>query len=138
MSYNDIPSDVMWVWSIGFCKIPVGSNTMDKITKIIADNPKYFEWEHLYKDIPSKVHEAYKKEAFPFLYDEIGIVHGEGIAEYINSINVEPLTAKSFDKFWKDLADKEVQDDIDAKIQYVKDKKLWDKHYSKYKLKYKR
>lgn len=137
---KDIPNEVMWVWTLEYIGQPVGSDTMDKIDGIIDKYPTYFKWEHLYKSIPQEVHDAYSKEAYPDRWKPIvwNDNKGKGLMNLNEPVTIKPITIESFDKFFKDIEDMRIKDIEDERLKHIKFKAIWDKHYSKYKLKYRK
>ncbi len=149
MSYKfkDVPADVLKVWTIYHNNIAVGVKTLELINDIIDKNPKYFEWEHKYKNIPNKVHEAFSKECYPNKWIDFNewqlATKGEvnckkGIMEHIrdNPTEVTTLTKESLDTIIKDLFEARVIERDKEKAEHKRVKAIWNKHYKKYNLKY--
>jgi len=132
---DEIPKDVLWVCMMQQAWF-VGSETYDKIHEIIEKYPNYFPWEHTYKKVPSEVHQAYRKEKecmYNEMYPPVKYNNGDGIiAQLDKKVNFNDIPLLSFSQFIELQ-----QSAINKEAEYEKRlKKLWDRHYSKYKLEY--
>lgn len=134
ISPKDIPNEVLWVLTLPRC---VGSDTYRRVEEIIAKYPEYFPWETKYNSIPKEVHQAYIKEKYPDRDKPISC--GEGLIAEMRKSEVKyynDYLGKSFQELWDDLLNMEQQIRVKEAERYKKDKKLWDKHYKKYKLEF--
>lgn len=137
---KDVPDDVMWVWAIQLsCRYGVGMATIEKMERIINENPKYFVWEHKYKSIPKEVHEAFIEECYPnkpveFNNDVKRLSIYEELSKPYEP--APPLTEKSLFMLIEEMVEKEERRKQLEKAEHERVKKIWDKHYSKYDLKF--
>lgn len=134
---NDVPSEVQWACIILNTSHGVGLETYERLEQIVAKYPEYFPWEDKYNSIPKEVHQAYIKEKYPDMDKPIVCTNsGEGIMSAINKdvFVYKQKTAEEIMQWFKDLAAM-VKEDNDKE---EKEKQLWDKHYSKYGLKYRK
>lgn len=92
----------------------MGSKLYNRCMEIIENNPVYFPWETLYNSIPQKVHDAYRLEITPDLYEPIrpnkGILHAIRKGQSFHDI---------------------------PRITNQEKETIWNKHYSKYNLNFK-
>ena len=139
LNTKDIPDDVWWVYIIQSTHTAIDSYMYDKIDKIIKENPKYFPWEHKYASIPKEIHNAYSKEKHSNKFKSINIPSGEGLIAEINKSKIYNYPKnKSFKELFKELNQYEAEQRQKEKDKYKKDKNLWDKHYKKYNLEYRK
>jgi len=145
MDYKNIPNEVLFVFVVLASGSPVGQDLANQLDEIITNNPNYFPWETLYKQIPVKIHKKYRSE-FQKLYKEYyprprtpRRRKDEGLIAYINRTSKKliwdssPLT---LDKLKESFVLMESIED--KRIQFNKAKrKLWDSIYKPYKLEYK-
>jgi len=72
----------------------VGMSQLNRLNEIIAKYPEYFPWETKYRETPKEVHEAFRKEAYPSIYEERPIEFtggiGGGIMDQIKKASVAP------------------------------------------------
>lgn len=135
MKFEDIPNEVLWVLALPRL---VGSDTYKKAEEIIAKYPEYFPWETKYNSIPFEVHKAYNKEKYPDR--DKPIPTGEGLIAEMKKSEIKHYNdylGKSFQEIWDDLLNMEHQIRVKEAKRYKEAKKLWDKHYKKYNLKFK-
>lgn len=144
----EIPAEVMEVMAI-YCFAEavggVGSKTFERVQEIINKYPKWFPWEHKYKKIPMEVHEAYRKEKYGFDISDHGEWRdkepGKGLMQMIEenakvmefTISDKPIETL-LDEAWNEMERVRLKQIEDEKI----DKALWDKHYKKYNLEYRK
>lgn len=122
---KDIPQEVKEYMSIvAGTGGMMGLKLYQKCKAIEDKYPEWFPWEHKYQSIPQEVHDAYKNEKYSLE------LHRKGTSKIVVSFN-KPLL--ELIKEWKENLIKEQE--IDKK-QLRKDKELWDKHYKKYRLKF--
>lgn len=138
-SFKHIPGEVMWVWALQFSCQHVGAETYKKMYDIINRNPKYFEWEHRYKNIPKEVHEAYLDELFPDRHKPIRFESDEVFDGYIPQImkqsqptDVKPITQQDINDLFNSLNSQSLIE----KKERLRRMEIWDKHYKKYNLKF--
>jgi len=136
MKFENIPFEVLKVSLYKGVNRYVSAETYKRLQATIDKYPEYFPWEHKYKSIPQEVHDLYHKEEIELYYSHYprsggGMKEGEGIVAYMRRVQEE-----NKNKPVKPLV--EVIEDVFTKEnQYnILKKKLWNKHYSKYKLKY--
>lgn len=144
---DDMPQEVYWAKFIGtrwdgrqFIQM-VGTDQHNKIREIQKKYPEWFPWETEYDKIPQEVHEAYKREAYPYLYEAIDV---GAFAEDKKDTpptewetqTYEPFTYESFTKFVEEMYNNMNEKEHKIKEGKAKAKKLWDKHYKKYGLEY--
>lgn len=131
---NVIPNEVLWVWGIRNLGQPIGIDLYNKVQEIIDRFPDHFKWEHTYKSIPQEVHEAYRKERYPDLYEfKEEINCGKGILELMRESNLtKEKDPNPIETYFKNL-EKQKED---VRKEELRIKSIWKKHYSKYKLSY--
>ena len=123
----------------------VGSKTFERLQEIINKYPKWFPWEHKYKKIPLEVHEAYRKEKYGFDISDPGEWRdkepGKGLMQMIEE-NVRIIEVHTNDKSLKTLLEESWDEMERVRLKQIEDEKndkaLWDKHYKKYNLEYRR
>lgn len=133
---NNIPAEVWVVRLWQRANQPVGLETYNKISAIIDKYPAYFPWEHAYKKIPKEVHEGFKRECYPELYEllESPVGPGKGIMSEINIYTPQKFTLETIRKAFKDMeAHRVMQEKREIEINQI-----WDKHYKKYRLPYRK
>ena len=146
MKAKEVPFDVQWVWMIQKAQIPVGRESFEKATDIINKYPEYFPWEHKYKTIPQDVHDAFEAECYPErgkpiedVLDEL--VNGVGINEQLRnqeSVGIVPtnFTQKYLEDFFDEMEKAQQKRMEEEKAEENRVRKIWDKHYKKYGLKF--
>lgn len=119
----------------------VGSKTFERVQEIIDKHPKWFPWEHKYKSIPEEVHKAYRKEQLGFDISDLGAWKDKEPSRGLLQMIEESARLVEFT-----IEDKPVQTLLDETWEEVKkvslmkiendkkEKALWDKHYKKYNL----
>lgn len=144
---DDMPQEVYWAKFIGahwdgreFIQM-VGTDQYNKIRQIQKKYPEWFPWETKYDEIPEEVHEAYKREAYPYLYEAIDV--GALTKDKNDSTPVKPwtdtydgLTLETLNQFMDEMYNRMEEQERKRKEEKAKAKKLWDKHYKKYGLEY--
>ena len=122
---EDIPHEVLLVWSIKWSKQPVGMTTYNKIQEVVDKYPQHFEWEHRYKAIPQNVHDAFLKECYPERFEPIkrdeSINNGEGLMAQISK--QELVKFSSTQKEWVDMLkdlEKAMNESEQRRIDYEK------------------
>lgn len=155
-----LPEDVKWVQYMeaiaryhGQLDYPfgIGMKTYDKILAIKRKYPQHFPWQTLYDSIPESVHLAYREERdkdvpkrVPYTEREPDpdAVPGEGLWAQLErkSVAYKPgnLSMEEFRKNLYAYYDNQEKQKEERRQQDLADKELWDKHYSKYGLKYER
>ena len=133
---NNIPNEVIWASMLMQMNSSVGQDIANKVYEIIKKYPKYFPWETKYNEIPEEVHLQFREELlilqdrfFPSpSYSNKGLYHQlREIAVHQPLITPEYLR-ESFEA---------MKANGDKHLLFTKEKKkLWNKIYSKYKLKY--
>lgn len=143
---DDVPDEVMKVWAIEASCTMVGMELHNQIERIIDKYPQYFEWEHKYKKVPESVHEAYLDELYPDRHKPIECKSDKNYDGYIpyilgekneyKSINHEPTVQDWYEmfKFFDGY------DDSERLEREEQDRKrgIWNKHYKKYGLEYRK
>lgn len=151
---KNIPKDVQEYLAIvsatsGF----VGSDMYKRCQEIIMNNPKFFPWEHKYESIPQEVHQSYRKEKGD-ISNERWLAYNnqlqddsfQGIIPFLNSkpnvVKVD-LSKNAIDNFSLiDAMDEIFQMQEKERLREIEqdkiDKELWDKHYKKYGLEYRK
>lgn len=128
-----IPDEVIRVWYIQEYVKYVGGDVYNECQEIIKKYPEYFKWETTYSNIPKEVHEAYLDERYPDRHKPIER-DGKGLQELIESSKLKNYTSLSVDKISKIL-----DEFIESQIKQEEiEKELWDKHYKKYNLEYRK
>lgn len=147
--YN-IPEEVFGVYHLQKCNAIIGTETFKEAQRIIDKYPQHFPWEHKYKSIPQEVHDAYNKEIgndFASLFKIIqaplfdGSTRGKGIFQSMVDSGVqkaEPFTNESFIKAFQDMNDMFTEKERKEQEEEKRKEKIWNKHYGKYKLKYRK
>jgi hypothetical protein len=118
----------------------VGLQTYQRLESTIEKYPDYFPWEYIYNSIPLEVHNNYiKQEKLLFLsfypLKEYALKDGEGLYSWLK--RQEPIPIKITKQDLQKLANQVFVTAPKIKTEYETEKvKLWNKHYKKYKLKY--
>jgi hypothetical protein len=136
---KDIPSEVLWVWNVQLSTPFVGLETMNKINEIIDKNPEYFKWEHKYKSIPEEVHEAFNKECYPERFEPIQFEEFKGeslLSQISKSIERKPITYQGMVDSLQMYCDNKNKELRKEQERIAREKKIWNKHYSKFGLEY--
>jgi hypothetical protein len=146
MKTNNIPNEVAWVLCVQMGQIPLGRDGYEKAQSIIEKYPEHFPWEHKYKSIPKEVHEAFEAECYPergksveSLFDDLEV--GDSLREQVKnqkSAGVIPtkLTKDDFVRMLDEMEEAERKRKEEERAEEVRVKKIWDKHYKRYNLKY--
>lgn len=124
----------------------MGLKMYNRCEEIIDNNPDYFPWEHRYKSIPEGVHKAYLDEKYPerdlplFGSIENNSTKFDGIIPSImnNGNNVNFTINGSIIDMFQELINENCRRRKEDMELDIVDKALWDKHYSKYKLEYRK
>lgn len=146
---QDVPAEVLWVWSIQVTTNAVGWETYQAIEDIISRYPEYFEWDYKYDAIPKEVHTAYRDERnakgaahWRDFYKEandagfIGLIPATKYIADKNEIKAKEFTPQKvyLAELMKHLFDLEEKNRaIEKQIEEDKEA-LWDKYYKKYDL----
>lgn len=147
-----LPPEVQWhmqtTMVIGCCfGNMTGSETINKLIAIERKYPKYFPWRAKYDSVPDSVHEAYIKEKYPpLMFEPIGNsgLNPDDLLADIQKVKVFELkNTNSFtpDDMMEMITATYEQDRIrmrNEQMQLKEDKALWDKHYAKYGLEYRK
>lgn len=137
---NNTPKEVIEVFAHLMLKRPVGEETYKRIQETINKYPEYFPQQHIYNSIPKEVHSKYSEEKLNLYYSfypkkDSDIKLGEGIYSWVRRQEPVPLKITNLDI--QELAEKVFVTAPKIKKEYEKEKrKLWNKHYEKYKLRY--
>ena len=138
MNLENIPFEVQKVWVYQSLNQPVGLELYKEIESIIKKYPQYFEWEHIYNSIPKEVHSKYSEEKLDLYYSFYppsgkDMKEGEGLVAYTriaSESNIKKSTLEEILNYIFVTAPK-------IKKEYEKEKrKLWNKHYKRYNLKF--
>lgn len=132
---NDIPSEVWEAVCIAQLGV-VGMELFNRHQEIVKKYPEHFPWETKYNSIPNEVHKAFSTEINGGTFEEIlaratsnPIHHIEHNREYISKpINIREVFNNVL-RFEEDRRER-------AEQREKENKKVWDKHYSKYNLPY--
>lgn len=139
LKYSEIPDEVMWAMIIGFPHGNVrlvGVSTLEKIREIQKKYPEWFPWETLYDSIPQEVHDAYRNEAYPD-WDKPIEFSGKGVLDSLKE--KAPVYTGEVDPNWLDNLLTGINKQNDAAFEEdLRLSRIWNKHYSKYKLKYRK
>ena len=145
VSINDIPQDVWKAWLLRSSPIGVGVEGIKFIEATIEKYPEYFEWEVTFNAIPESVYEAYLDEVYPdrhknvdWKFEDYRNNNGKGILETIreNTIEYKPMTTEEMVNVLTDIHNKEIQRKQEEIKEDNRRRKIWNKHYKKYGLKY--
>ena len=138
--FSDIPDEVMKVYTIGHYGQPIGMELYNECQKVIDKYPQYFEWEHKYKKIPKEVHEAYLDELYPDRHKPIDWEYkgdkSKGILATIRE--QQPYTGKVTKQDMIDFFEYPQKQREKERQETQRQKAIWDKHYKKYKLEYRK
>jgi hypothetical protein len=140
MNLENIPNEVIEVWAYQMSKQPVGTEPYKRLQDTINKYPEHFPQEHIYNSIPNEVHIKYREESIAlrltfYPRKESDIQEGEGIYSWVRRQQPVPLKITNLDL--QKLAEKVFVTAPKIKKEYeTAKKKLWNKHYKKYKLKY--
>ena len=135
---EDAPWEVQKVWLHRLSKY-VGSEVYKEIQETTAKYPEWFPWETLYNSIDKTVHNDYIKaetELYFSFYPRAksdDIREGEGLWGYVKRQPVYKPTEENLKSAVNYLFVEAPKIKRDYEIAR---KKLWNKHYSKYKLKF--
>lgn len=141
-----IPNEVWWAHSILYLKQPVGTTVYNEVDRIVRQYPEHFPWETTYNNISEEVHKAYKLEAFGKDIDYLKMpMFDEGTnrgwedeikqqEESVKKVIYKEMTEKDFTDFMDMLTKREE----DGRKEELRIMKIWNKHYSKYGLQYKK
>ena len=146
MKIEDTPNEVAWVRLLQATQMPIGKDSYEKAQAIIEKHPEHFPWEYKYKSIPKEVHEAFEAECYPekgksveSLFDDLEV--GDSLREQVKnqkSAGVIPtkFTQDDFLRLFDEMEEHERKRKEEERVEEVRVKKIWDKHYKKYGLKY--
>ncbi len=144
MVKKEIPSEVMWAGMIIYYNQPVGTTVYEKIKEIISKYPEHFPWETKYNNIPEDVHSAYKLEAHGKLIDYLKMPlfnetqSGEGVESQINKIQNPTCYKEATKQDFIDFMDLLTKKEEDERNEDIRIRKIWNKHYKKYNLEYRK
>lgn len=140
---REMPEEVAWyAVAYGLSRgIGVGRKFIERMQEIEEKYPEWFPWEQKYKSIPKEVHEAYRKEKLGFDINNLGEWRDKELSKgwltmleedaMIVEFNIEDKPIQTLlDEAWNEMEKVKLRVIDDEK----KDKALWDKHYKKYKL----
>lgn len=147
---KNIPDEVSWYISVvGGSGGLLGTETYNKCKAIEEKYPDWFPWEAKYRSIPKEVHDAYFKERNPDWGKPIDFKGKEGgfdgLIPQLKKGNYQflDLSSEELEKF--SVADsivecfEVIEKNRKAKLKRNKmDEALWDKHYKKHGLKYRK
>lgn len=137
---NNTPKEVIEVFAHLMLKRPVGEETYKRLQETINKYPEYFPQQHIYNSIPKEVHQKYQEEKLNLYYSfyppsGAGMKEGEGLVGYMDRIQEENKNKPQ--KSMKEVIVEIFETAPKIKKEYEKEKrKLWNKHYKKYKLRY--
>jgi len=146
MKTNNIPHEVAWVLCVQMGQIPLGIDSYEKAQEIIEKYPEHFPWEHKYKSIPKEVHDAFEAECYPergksieSLFDDLE--EGVRLREQVMNqtyVSVDPMkfTKDDFVRMLDEMEAHERKRKEEERAEEIRVKKIWDKHYKRYNLKY--
>ena len=138
MNLENIPFEVQKVWAYQSLNQSVGLELYREIEASIEKYPQYFQWEHTYNNIPKEVHSKYSEEKLDLYYSFYppsgkDMKEGEGLVAYTRRAiksNIKKSTLEEILNYVFVTAPK-------IKKEYEKEKrKLWNKHYKRYNLKF--
>lgn len=111
---------------------------MGKLQATIRKYPEYFPWEAKYREIPQEIHEAYYKEKHGEWEIKWKAEGGKGIMELIREAptHEKEESSKTLSEMFQDIVNAQEESRKKREENRLKNKVLWDKHYSKYKLEY--
>jgi hypothetical protein len=130
-----LPEEVAFVHSIRIIDpVFVGIENYEKIKSIIKKYPEHFPWETKYNSLPATVHEEYKRKL------------GELVGEYYPFGETSEQYVEFPDEFNSPMTRDEVTDSFRQLVRMQErdyefecaELKLWNSHYSKYKLYYRK
>ena len=142
---KEVPREVYWVLTAQQARAIMGKDDYDRANDIINKYPEYFPWEHKYKSIPKEVHDAFKAECYPErgkpieeIFDDLKV--GVGLREQLKNqpVGVIPtkFTQSDFEELFNSLQEAQKKRMEEEKAEEKRVKKIWDKHYKKYGLKF--
>ena len=145
MKLKDVPLEVQWVWAQQEAQTPMGRDAFEQATDIVDKYPEYFPWEHKYKSIPQEVHDAFEAECYPErgkpieeIFDDLKV--GVGLREQLKNqpVGVIPtkFTQSDFEELFNSLQEAQKKRTEQEKAEEKRVKRIWDKHYKKYGLKF--
>jgi hypothetical protein len=145
---DNTPEDVWKVWVLQTSAIGVGMESIKFIEATIEKYPEYFEWEHKFKAIPESVYEAYLDEVYPDRHERAAWTledfrkHHESVMAEADKSNATFTNDGSNETWLENLKwfVKQLDEEHDRKIAALKEEArkegIWNKHFKKYKLKY--
>lgn len=139
---SDIPFEVQKVWAYQSLNQSVGLELYKEIEATIEKYPQYFQWEHTYNSIPKEVHSKYSEEQLNLYYSfyppsGLEMKEGEGLVGYMR--RVEEENKNKPEKSMREVIIEICETAPKIKKEYETEKrKLWDKHYKEYNLKYRK
>jgi len=120
----------------------VGMSQLNRLNEIIAKYPEYFPWETKYRETPKEVHEAFRKEAYPSIYEERPIEFtggiGGGIMDQIKKSTYTHPPKEPFNlvKAFEEAMNKQIEEERNQAKEEARVKAIWDKHYKPYNIEY--
>ena len=150
VSIENMPDEIIEYYQImGITGGLMGLKMYERCEQIIENNPLYFPWETKYKSLPKEVHEAYLNEKNPdrnLTIEEYNAKHGESIGLIpsimkmkTSVINYNPSSGDfSLSESIKMLIDTQSLERKSREQREKREKELWDKHYKKHGLEYKK
>lgn len=141
---KEIPSDIQEYFQImAITGGMMGLEMYQRCKAIIENNPTWFPWEHKYKSIPQEVHDAYLDEKNSDRHEPLSFTamgSSNGIIPDIMSkgtvFNYPPK--ESLSELWQQILEADAKYKKDVLERDKKEKALWDKHYKKYKLEWRK
>lgn len=141
MEVGDVPQEVMEAAMIMAYRPMVGLEVYNKVEAIIDKYPEWFPQEHIYRSIPEAVKELFeeeKRELYDTLFPvvDVGYVPGEGVMSHIRRVEEysKTLPVKTLEESLRYLFEERPKKDREY---HNKLKALHNKHYKKYKYKFK-
>lgn len=139
MDFKDIPKEVLYIQMMEAMPFPwlVGIDEYNRVSAVKAKYPEYFPWDRIYESIPKEVHDAYRNEKNPDWDKPIEWIEkgDRGIEDLINDSTLKVSSVVTEQDFM-DLFEMLNKSENDEYKKKMADEALWNKHYGKYKLKY--
>lgn len=133
MNIQEMPEEVIWASFITLN--PIGLDTYIKVKEIMKKYPEYFPYETLYDSIPEEVHKAYQDHMERIWERRIRKFEKKPTYPYPYSSG-SPLTINSLWETVYQMEESYEREERRKRLRKRADRRIWNKYYKPYKLKY--
>lgn len=140
-----MPEEVFTVKAWNHFGTAVGEELFNWAKGVMKKYPEHFPWEAKYDSIPEEVHVAYRNEAFPPIdWEAFSANSGGGIMAVIDESNKEAEARyeenknKSLAQMFDEIFEMSEHQRLKEEQAYKVSKAIWDRHYKKYGLPYRK